>query len=158
MSAQNFRIVRLKLDSPQVKEICQMLEEFYDNDYYPYMINDDNKDIDRHSFVALTETKAVAGFILVNIPRRNPNIVQFLVSEASRKQRLGYRLLTKIIQDIERYAHAMDERSKYKIIFLDVPATAQAAIELYERNGFAQTTKASKNIGTTAHRLERKIT
>lgn len=158
MSVQNLRLEKLRLNSQQAPEICQMLSDFYDNDVYePHMIDDDNKDIDRHSFVALTNTSAVAGFILVRVPVRNPFIVQFLVSDRYRGQRLGYRLLSRAIEDIEKYAETMNEGSEYKLIYLDVPVTAQDAIALYTRNGFKQTNKRSKNIGTTAHRMERKI-
>lgn len=157
MSSQNFRIERLQLHSDQVSEIIQMLAEFYDNDYETDMINRDSKDIDRHSFVALTKTNTVAGFILVQIPRRNPNIVQFLVSANFRGQGLGKILLQKAIEDIEGFAETMDGRP-YQLIYLDVPTTAEVAKKLYESNGFVQSTKAAKQIGTKAHRMERKIT
>lgn len=157
MNNQNVRIEKLELKSDQVPRICRMLKRFYQNDYEPYMINEDNKYIDRHSFVALTTRNSVAGFILVHIPIRNPLIVQFLVSDRFRGQGLGYRLLTKAIEDIEQFARTMDARSEYKMIYLDVPATAQPAIALYTRNGFTRSTQPSKNIGTQAQRMVRTI-
>lgn len=158
MNVPNVRIERLRLNSGQVDEICQMLADFYDNDYEEEMINEDNKNIDRHSFVALTNANAVAGFILVHMPRRHPLIVQFLVAQQFRGQRLGFRLLRRAIEDINEYAETMDERTKYLKIYLDVPISAAAAIALYENNGFRRSSGRAKNIGVTAHRMERKIT
>lgn len=157
MSGPNFSIERLSFSASQVQQICKMLGEFWDNDYLEEWITPDHKNMDRHSFVALTNTKEVAGFILVQVPRRNPYIVQFLVSQRFRGQRLGFQILREAIEDIDRYAERMNGRDKYKFVYLDVPTDAEDAIRLYGRNGFEQTAKASKNIGTKSNRLERRI-
>lgn len=156
MNVQSFYIERLRLRSPEVRIICDMLALHYNNDFYPHDINV-CPDIGFHSFVALSRLREVAGFIVIDVAGRNPRIQQFLVGADFRRQRLGHRLLQTAIDDIERYAATMDARSRYQYIYLDVPVTAVAARQVYAQFGFIRGLRG-RNIGVPSIRLFRRIT
>lgn len=83
--------------------------------------------------------------------------MQFLVSAQYRGQQLGYRLLRAATEDIESYAEEMDDRDRYRLIYLHVPISFTAAIALYTRNGFERTSMNARKVGIKSHRMERRI-
>lgn len=162
MSEENYyRFVHLSEGNMrEAKTICKMLKKFYDNEYDPIAITENQTHMERHSFIAYAGRGVnMAGFILVDIPEnmRNPYILQLLVAEKHRGNRVGYELLMRSIASMEAY-EADDETKRYNLIYLNVPLTARDAIKLYERNGFKRVKVASeKAVGAKSIRMQRKI-
>lgn len=103
------------------------------------------KKANRYNFVAI-DGNEVVGFIQA-VKKTNLYIEQFAVLPSHRGQGWGRRLLQRVIQ-VAREDRAKqlrtNNRTRFAFIDLHVPATAAAAIALYERNDFKKTSKQAK--------------